>query len=166
MENKKILGITLISLVITITLLLILASVVTYSGIEVIKSANVTAFTTELKILQTNVDKIRSQKESFEETEGESIQTGTERYNELVERLKLVKDYGYSYDDESISGYKFFTERQLKDNLDIEGVKQSVFINLEKRKIISLEGIQYKKQKVYVLDQLPNNLYNVEYKGQ
>ena len=166
MENRKTSGITLISLVITIIILLILASIATYSGIEVVKSSNVTAFTTELKILQTNVDKIRSQKETFDETEGESIQTGTTHYNELVERLKLVKDYGYSDDAESISGYKFFTEQQLKDDLNIEAVKQSVFINLEKRKVISLEGVRYQNQKVYVLEQLPNNLYNVEYKGQ
>lgn len=166
MENKKTSGITLISLVITIIILLILASIATYSGIEVVKSSNVTAFITELKILQTNVDKIRSQKQKFDDSEGESIQTGTTRYNELLERLKLVKDYGYSDDAESISGYKFFTQQQLKDNLYIEGVNQSVFINLEKRKVISLEGIRYENQKVYVLEQLPNNLYNVEYKGQ
>lgn len=166
MENSKTSGITLISLVITIIILLILAAIATYSGVEVLKSSNVTVFTVELKILQTNVDKIRSQKESFDETEGESIQAGTARYNELVERLKLVKDYGYSDDAESISGYKFFTEQQLKDDLYIEGVKQSVFINLEKRKVISLEGARYENQKVYVLEQLPTNLYNVEYKGQ
>ncbi len=166
MKNSKTSGITLISLVITIIILLILAAIATYSGVEVLKSSNVTVFTVELKILQTNVDKIRSQKESFDETEGESIQAGTARYNELVERLKLVKDYGYSDDAESISGYKFFTEQQLKDDLYIEGVKQSVFINLEKRKVISLEGARYENQKVYVLEQLPTNLYNVEYKGQ
>ncbi len=166
MKNTRASGITLISLVITIIILIILASVATYSGIEVVKSSNVTAFTTELKILQINVDKIRSQKQSFDETEGESIQTGSAHYNELIERLKIVKDYGYSDDAGSIAGYKFFTEQQLKDKLNIEGVKQSVFINLEKRKVISLDGVRYENEKVYVLEQLPNNLYNVEYKGQ
>ena len=166
MKNIKTSGITLISLVITIIVLIILASVATYSGIEVLKSANVTAFTTELKILQTNVDKIRSQKQSFEETEGEKIQTGTAHYNELIKRLKIVKDYGYSDDTASIAGYKFFTEEQLINNLHIEGVKQSVFINLEKRKVISLDGVRYENEIVYVLEQLPSNLYNVEYKGQ
>ena len=166
MKNTKTSGITLISLVITIIILIILASIATYSGIEVVKSSNVTEFMTELKILQTNVDKIRSQKQSFDETEGESIQTGSAHYNELIERLKIVKDYGYSDDTASIAGYKFFTEQQLKDKLNIEGVKQSVFINLEKRKVISLDGVRYENEKVYVLEQLPNNLYNVEYKGQ
>jgi len=53
---KKNKGITLVALVITIVVLLILASVATYSGIEVIKSAKLTAFTTELKIMQTQVN--------------------------------------------------------------------------------------------------------------
>ena len=51
MKNKK--GITLISLVLTIVILLILASVVTYSGMGIIKSSKLTAFEAELKIMQT-----------------------------------------------------------------------------------------------------------------
>ena len=42
-EKEK--GITLMSLVITIVILLILASITTYSGIEVIKSSKLTTFT-------------------------------------------------------------------------------------------------------------------------
>lgn len=165
MKNKRTEGITLISLVITIVVLIILASVGTYSGIEVINSSKVVKLTTELKILQTNINKIREEKEEFDETEGEEIQEGSAHYTELIERLEAVKNYGYSDDTESIEGYKFFTEQQLEEELNIEGVRQSVFINLEKRKIISLEGAKYRNQQVYVLEQLPNNLYNVEYKG-
>ena len=56
MKNKK--GITLVSLIITIVILLILASIATYSGISVIKSSRLTAFVTELKIMQTQVNAI------------------------------------------------------------------------------------------------------------
>ena len=55
---KKQEGITLISLVITIIVLSILASVATYSGVSVIKSSKMTAFTTELKIMQTKINTI------------------------------------------------------------------------------------------------------------
>ena len=51
-------GITLIALVITIVILIILASIGTYSGIQVVKSAQFTAFSTELKIMQTQVNKL------------------------------------------------------------------------------------------------------------
>lgn len=55
---KKENGITLMSLVITIVILLILASIATYSGIEVIKSSKLTKFTTEMKIMQTQVNEL------------------------------------------------------------------------------------------------------------
>ena len=44
MKNKR--GITLITLVITITVLVILASIATYSGISLFNSSKFTAFTT------------------------------------------------------------------------------------------------------------------------
>lgn len=56
MKNNK--GITLIALIITIIILLILASVATYNGMEVIQSSKLTAFTAELKIMQTQVNTI------------------------------------------------------------------------------------------------------------
>ena len=55
---KKENGITLMSLVITIVILIILASIATYSGIEVIKSSKLTKFTTEMKIMQTQVNEL------------------------------------------------------------------------------------------------------------
>ena len=55
---KKENGITLMSLVITIVILLILASIATYSGIEVIKSSKLTKFTTEMRIMQTQVNEL------------------------------------------------------------------------------------------------------------
>ena len=55
---KKENGITLMSLVITIVILIILASIATYSGIEVIKSSKLTKFTTEMRIMQTQVNEL------------------------------------------------------------------------------------------------------------
>ncbi len=56
MKNQK--GITLITLVITIIVLTILTSIATYSGISVINSSKLTAFTTKMKIMQTQVNTI------------------------------------------------------------------------------------------------------------
>lgn len=76
MKNTRTSGITLISLVITIIVLIILASVATYSGIEVVKSSNVTAFTTELKILQTNVDKIEAKSKALTKQKEKAYKQG------------------------------------------------------------------------------------------
>ena len=161
--NKKTSGITLITLVITIVVLLILASIATYSGIDIVKSAQVTQFVTEMKILQTQVNKISTETEGFKDSDGEKIQTNSTRYNELVERISNVQQYGYSNEESEILNYRFFTAQKLKDELSIDGVEQSVFINLEKRKVISLEGVKYEGKTVYVLEQLPDSLYNVDY---
>lgn len=53
-ESKR--GITLISLVITVTVLIILASVATYSGVGVIRQAKLNSFTTEMKMMQSEVN--------------------------------------------------------------------------------------------------------------
>ena len=49
-------GITLVALVITIIVMLILAGVATYSGIEAIENTKYTKFMAELKIMQTYVN--------------------------------------------------------------------------------------------------------------
>ena len=53
-KNKK--GITLIALMITVVVLLILASVATYSGIEAIENSKYTKFKAELKIMQSYIN--------------------------------------------------------------------------------------------------------------
>ena len=111
--NQK--GVTLIALVITIIVLLILAAVATYSGREVIESSKLTAFTTEMKIMQTNV-------------------------NEIYEKLKVLVDI---LEIEDTKNYRYIDEETL-NNLKIEGLKQEFFINIEERKVVSYKGLNYK----------------------
>ena len=51
MKNNK--GITLISLIITIIVLIILATTAIYSGVSTINASKLTAFETELRIMQS-----------------------------------------------------------------------------------------------------------------
>lgn len=155
MKNRK--GITLISLVITIIVLLILASIGTYSGINIIKSSKLTAFTTELKIMQTQVNTI------YQENKGANI--GAEltgsigiQANKVFEELRKDAKSGIS----SSEGYRYWSNRTIKE-LGIEGIEQDFFINLEKRSVVSCQGIQYEGKTYYTLSQMPNGLYNVEY---
>ncbi len=57
---KKQKGITLIALVLTVIILLILASVVTYSGMGIVNSSKLTAFEVELKTMQTRSKRLIS----------------------------------------------------------------------------------------------------------
>lgn len=58
LKNSK--GVTLTALIITIILLLILVTTATYTGVGTIQSARLTTFNTEMKIIQTKVEELRS----------------------------------------------------------------------------------------------------------
>lgn len=152
MKNKK--GITLIALVITVVVLLILASIGTYSGINIIKSSQLTAFTTELKIMQTQVNRIYQEKE-------ENQEYGKEITGEVEVQARKVFTEGES-GITSYNGYSYWDTETIR-NLKIEGVEQNFFVNLETRSIVSYEGFKYEDKIYYTLEQLPNGLYNVEY---
>lgn len=84
-ENRK--GITLITLVITIVVILILASIATYSGIEVIKFSKLTAFTTEMKIMQTQVNELYQRYKDGDNTVldlGKDLDSVSEQTNKVL----------------------------------------------------------------------------------
>ncbi len=153
---KKQKGITLISLVITIIVLAMLASVATYSGVRVIKSSKLTAFTTELKIMQTQVNSIYQEKDE-DTVYGEEI---TGDIKTQADRVFNIKESGIV----SQEGYRYWSNAMIK-NLGIEGVEQSFFVNLQTRSVVSYQGLKQDGRAYYTLEQLPDGLYNVEYRN-
>ena len=149
-ENRK--GITLVSLVITIVVLLILVSIATYSGIEVIKSSRLTTFTTEMKIMQTQVNELYQRYKNGDNT---VLDIGSV----LQQANKAFNASGITEQSE----YRYFDQNTIKDVLKIEGVEGEFFVNIKKRSVVSYEGVKYEGNTYYTLDQLPNGLYNVEY---
>lgn len=177
-NNKK--GITLITLIITIILLLILASVATYSGIQIINSSKLTTFTTEMKIMQTQVNELYQKymdnskieisgntyygEEKSETEESTILQIGEDLTDTQKEFLnKLANDNSETgIVSSNVNGYRYWSESLVED-LQIEGIKKDFFVNIEKRSVVSCKGLNYKNKMYYTLEQLPNNLYNVDY---
>lgn len=178
MKNTK--GITLVSLVITIVVLLILSSIATYSGINVINSSKLTAFTTELKIMQTQVNAIYQKYKDNDTIEidgtiyyGEAESNKQDTTNktmldigqELTGDIKEQADKIFTLDASEVvssEGYQYWSKELIKQ-LGIEGIEQDFFVNLEKRSVVSYQGFKYEGKMYYTLSQLPNGLYNVEY---
>lgn len=171
MKNKK--GITLVSLIITIVILLILASIATYSGISVIKSSRLTAFVTELKIMQTQVNAMYEEN-GGKDPLGEEIIKGNSE--EVAEKASIVftnlakwwnKQNGESKNAaEIMEEYKYWSKEKIQElGIDVE---QSFFVNLKKRSVVSSEGFEYEGVVYYTLEQFEDSslysLYNVEYK--
>ena len=86
-NNKK--GITLVSLVITIIVILILAGTLFYSGNSIIKSANLQTISTNLLLIQAKA-KTLSEKASFENDVSQLL--GSTPNNEILEKLNLVNN--------------------------------------------------------------------------
>lgn len=154
---KKENGITLMSLVITIVILLILASIATYSGIEVIKSSKLTKFTTEMKIMQTQVNELYQKMQDGDTT----IEELGKDISDQTQVDKIFDAVGIETVDER-GKYRYF-DKDTIEKLNIEGVSGTFLVNIYKRSVISYEGFQYEDKYYYTLDQLPNGLYNVEY---
>lgn len=158
LENNK--GITLVSLVITIILLIILASIGTYSGIQVVKSAQFTAFSTELKIMQTQVNKLYEEKRNGNDEYVDSL--GVEINSDTNIQKQANKVFTASGITDQ-NGYKYFDTDTIK-RLNIEGVEREFFVNINKRSVVSYNGFEYEGKAYYTVNQLDNNsLYNVEY---
>ena len=175
--NSK--GVTLIALVITIIVLLILASVATYSGVGVIRSSQFTTFITELKIMQTQVNSLYDQWKNgnikIDDTNG-TITNASDNstigkdltYNSTVQEQAntvLVETLGLASNIADLSNYKYFDQETLQ-NLRIESITREFFINIKTRSVVSYEGYTYEGVTYYTLDQVPQGLYNVDYDPQ
>lgn len=158
LKNQK--GITLITLVITIIIMIILAGVVIYNGMESINTSRKLAFISELEMIQAKVNVIyEERKESNEKTEYYNL-IGQDISN--VDKVHLNEVLGQTNKD----GFKYFNSSDLK-KLDLDNINQEVLINYDTREIISLTGIEIEGVKYYKLKDIPNYIgYNVEYTNQ
>ena len=154
LKSKK--GITLISLVVTIAVLIILASIATYSGVNVIKESKLNKFIAEMKIMQTEVNNLYDRYSSGEVSVLEiGKELDSEANNVFTGSASGITDS---------SGYRYY-DRETIESLGIEGVEEEFYVNVEKRSVISRLGFEYEGEKYYTLEQLPNGLYNVEYEN-
>ena len=171
-------AITLISLVITIVILLILATIGIGAGIETINSSKLTKFNTEMKIMQLKAnewyDEYNSAKSDEEKQEiinrGESIVSG-EGQSEVVKQANKVfslEESGIVFNDtdQIREDYRYYSNQKLK-NLGVDGVEQDFFVNIKNRTVVSYEGLSYKGEMYYTISQLPQmDIYNVDYESQ
>ena len=150
-ENK---GITLIALIITIVVLLILASIATYSGVGIIRQSKLNRFTTEMKVMQTEVNDLYDR---YSSGETDLVNLG----KELDSQADKVFTSGASGITDK-TGYRYYDQETIQ-SLGVDGVEEEFFINVQKRSVVSYLGFEYEGTTYYTLDQLPNGLYNVDY---
>lgn len=183
-------GITLISLVITIIILFILSSIAIYSGVGTIRSARLTKFTVELKMMQQKVNELYDSYTNNKSVivngidyrgKGEyTTQTTNDGQTQMIKTKQGIQDIGknpeenfstseletiFSIEESGVTdreGYKYYDTETLQA-LGLENMEYTFFVNVEKRSIISTIGLEYDGNIYYTLDQVPDGVYNVEY---
>lgn len=159
-------GITLVTLSITIIVLLILSTVAISSGKQAIENSRLTTFTAEMKIMQSEVNILYDKYSN----DG-SIKVGYQSYNgyAIIDVGEEVDTDTYEtaftnahVDKNDRKNYKVYDKTLIKQ-LGIDGIERTYLVNVPKRKVISAEGIKYKDETYYTLEDLPNGLYNPEY---
>ena len=168
MRTKANKGVTLISLVITIIVLLILAGIGITSGVQTIKSSKQTKFTTEMKIMQVEANELYDAYKNDKEIEvngtkykGEEIKNIGKNITEADGKANEVFTEEASGITDS-TGYKYYDQEIIK-GLGIDGVENEYFVNVEKRSVVAVIGVDFDGKVCYTVAQLPDGLYNVEY---
>lgn len=142
-ENK---GITLITLAIAVIVLLILASITTYYGIDTIKSSKLTKYKTELEMVQAQVDVLYEKyKDTIDGVEiGKTITASDEE-----DAKKALKTIGVN----SLEGYKIF-DKEVLQKLGVEGIDNKFLVNIKEREVLTLKPHKYEGKEYYNLAQI------------
>ena len=150
------------------TVLLILAGIGITSGVQTIKSSKQTKFTTELKIMQVEANELYDAYKNNKEIEvngtkykGEEIKNIGKNITEADGKANEVFTEEASGITDS-TGYKYYDQEIIK-GLGIDGVENKYFVNVEKRSVVAVIGVEFDGKVCYTVAQLPDGLYNVEY---
>lgn len=152
MRNEK--GITLLSLVITVTLMMILGAISIYTGIESYRDMKVQAFVIKMKALQEKVD-ILCDQYSVAEINAMSTDSPSDKakivLNEVISmgNLGKLKCWFAANGDGVETNYKYFSIRDIEEELQLKDFDVAVWINPATRNIIAVEGVKVDDIKYY-----------------
>lgn len=154
MKNEK--GITLISLVITIILMMILIAVGAYIGIETYENMRVQAFITKMKTLQEAVDRFCDEYSIQEiNTMGQNFSSAPSDAQEVLSSVITEGEAGNLNSwfalagDNGSANYRYFSISDISSILGIKDFDTGIFVNPKTRNVIAIEGVTYEGKRYY-----------------
>ena len=151
MKNKKSQkGITIIALVLTIIILLILASVATYTGIESYDRAEQIKFVSQMQLIQTKVDEV-VQKNDFASL-GDAL---NEKQKNIVNNAVNSDGISWPTTEEFNDYVRYFSKEKLRTQLELDNIDEDIIINFKTREVISTVGFEYGGTTYYTQYKLP-----------
>ena len=171
MKNNK--GITLASLVLTIIVLLILASIFVYSGVNTVRYTKFNKAKSEISVVQTNVNSWYQELKNIENTdEYKALQTDDEK-QQYKNNFLNDKGYGVTTDDpacsqkklddtlqglndkgieiENFDNYRFLSSKFLENKLGLNA-SYDFLANIEDRTVILFGGLEYNGEWYYTME--------------
>ena len=142
-ETKSNKGITLITAIIAIIVMLILVGVGTNAGINMYREARKEEFINQMQLIQAKVDELVNSKETAllgQQVNSQNKTTLLEAYN---------NDEIQNNTDEYFNSFKLFSETNLKDQLELENIEEPILINFSTREVVSTKGLKYKNKTYY-----------------
>lgn len=147
MKSEK--GVTMISLIVTVVVMLIVAGVAVKAGTSSVNNTKKTAFITELEIIQEKVNTIYEKRKLNEENIDIYDTAGKDASyvgQTILNRVLKGK---------SSTGYRYFSSDDL-EQLDLSNISQEVIINFSTRDVVSLSGIEIDGIMYYRLVDIPD----------
>ena len=171
MKNNK--GITLASLVLTIIVLLILASIFVYSGVNTVRYTKFNKAKSEISVVQTNVNSWYQELKNVENTdEYKALQTDDEKL-QYKNNFLNDKGYGVTTDDpacsqkklddtlqglndkgieiENFDNYRFLSSKFLENKFGLNA-SYDFLANIEDRTVILFGGLEYNGEWYYTME--------------
>jgi len=163
LSNEK--GITLVSLLVTVFVMLIIVAVAVNVGTDSVDSTRLQAFYTQLEIIQKRADDIATTNEGYYITNSNGTKTyvdiktqgGSTITSSQASFLQgILSAEGITA---PVSEFRYFTIANLKEQLDLSEIEHNVFIHFGTRTIVSDKGVSANGEMYYVLK---NNIYFAE----
>lgn len=162
MNNKKSSkGITLVALIMTVVIMLILASTATYTGIKSYKNSQQIKFVSQLQLIQTKVDEIAQDKEFDFSTIGTTL---TEEQKQIANKAVDNNEFSIPTIEDDVEKYvRYFDKYALSKDLDIDNVEEDIIINFKTREVMSTVGFEYDGTIYFAQYRLPEGQQLIKY---
>lgn len=146
-DNK---GITLVALIITVILMLILASVSVYTGVDTYKQARVMEYVQEMQLIQSKVDEVVGTS-----TKEELLNLGVEvTTNEQMKAINSAYANGEITSNDRTK-YRYLNRSDLNNIFSIDAASVDIMINFETREVVSVNGVKDDDITYYTQYKLP-----------
>ncbi|MGN1310913.1 MAG: hypothetical protein ACI4VP_04345 [Clostridia bacterium] len=141
--NQK--GITIIALIITIIVMLILASVTIYVGTDSLAHSKMVRFVSYMQMIQKKVDEI-AENGDYDAYGVELQESGQTTLQEILTLEGSASN---------VADFKYFDSNAIANQLEIDGIDDEIAINFTTREVFSLIGIEYEDKMYYSQYNLP-----------